>query len=107
MVKRKKFSEKVYYLVKQIPPGKVSSYQEIAWALNSKSYKAVGQALKRNPYPPQIPCHRVVKSSGLIGGFKGQKTGKKIKEKIKLLKKEGIKIKKNKVLNFKKVFKKF
>lgn len=96
------FTDKVYKLCKQIPKGKVSTYKQIADALNSKAYRAVGQALKRNPYAPEVPCHRVVSSSGAIGGFKGEKKGKKIKEKIRLLVSEGIKIKNNKIVEFEK-----
>ncbi|MEK6856540.1 MAG: MGMT family protein, partial [Nanoarchaeota archaeon] len=61
-------SEKVYGLCKKIPEGKISTYREIGKKLNTKAYRAVGQALKRNPYAPNVPCHRVVSSSGKIGG---------------------------------------
>jgi len=96
-------AEKVYNLCKQIPEGKVSSYKEIAKALDSKAYRAVGTALKNNPYAPIVPCHRVVSNNGTLGGFKGKTSGKEIKEKIKLLEKEGIKIKNNKIIGFEKV----
>ena len=102
-----KFSEKVYRLCKQIPKGKVSSYKILAEILNTKAYRAVGQVLKRNPYAPNVPCHRVVSSSGYLGGFKGKTSGKEIKEKIKLLEEEGVKIKNNKVVNFEKILYKF
>jgi methylated-DNA-[protein]-cysteine S-methyltransferase len=91
-----KFSEKVYELCKKIPKGKVSTYGAIAKALNS-SPRAVGQALRCNPYAPVVPCHRVVKSDGTIGGFMGEVNGEAIQKKIALLKKEGVKIKENKV----------
>ena len=100
-------SEKVYGLCKKIPEGKISTYREIGKKLNTKAYRAVGQALKRNPYAPNVPCHRVVSSSGKIGGFKGKTSGKEIQEKIKLLEKEGIKIKNNKIVDFEKVLFKF
>ena len=61
------FAEKVYKLTAKIPKGKVSSYREIAHALNCKAYRAVGSALNKNPYAPKVPCHRVIKSSGNIG----------------------------------------
>jgi len=96
------FSSKVYQLCKQIPRGKISTYKLIAKKLNSKAYRAVGQALKNNPYQ-NVPCHRVISSDGSISGYKGNQ----IKQKIKLLQKEGIKIKNNKVLNFKEVLHKF
>lgn len=95
------FCEKVYSLTKKIKEGKVSTYKEIAKALNTNAYRAVGNALNKNPFS-KVPCHRVVKSSGEVGGFAcGTKT------KIKILKKEGIKIKNNKILNFNEVLHKF
>ncbi|MEK6974594.1 MAG: MGMT family protein [Nanoarchaeota archaeon] len=97
-----KFSEKVYGLAKKIPNGKVSSYKEIAHALNCRAYRAVGNALNKNPYAPIVPCHRVVKSSGHIGGFAAG-----TKNKIKMLEREGIKIKDNKIVDFEKVLFRF
>ncbi|MBI2671292.1 MGMT family protein [Candidatus Woesearchaeota archaeon] len=101
-MKNKTFSEKVYSLVKRIPRGRVSTYKEIAIALNKKAYRAVGNALNKNPYSPIVACHRVIKSSGEIGGFA---TG--AENKIKLLKKEGIKVKNNKIENFEDVLFRF
>lgn len=92
------FSQKVLNLTKKMPRGKISTYKEIAKALNTKAYRAVGSALRKNPYAPKVPCHRVINSNGKIGSYKGKKNSK---EKIKLLKKEGIEIKNNKVINFK------
>lgn len=57
----------------------------------------MGQALRCNPYAPVVPCHRVVKSDGSIGGFMGEVKGEAIQRKIALLKEEGVKIKENKV----------
>jgi len=102
----KSFSERVYFICKQIPEGKISCYRDIAHALKCKAYRAVGQVLRKNPYAPQVPCYRVVSSKGGMGGFGGETSGKKIKEKIKLLEKEGVKVKNNKVVDFeKKLFK--
>ena len=92
------FNKRVWNICKKIPKGKVSTYKEIAEALKTKAYRAVGNALNNNPYAPKVPCHRVINSNGNIGGF-----AKGIKSKIKLLEKEGIKIKNNKVIDFKKV----
>jgi len=86
------FSKKVYEVCKQIPKGKVSTYKEIASKLNSKAYRAVGTTLNKNPYAPVVPCHRVINSNGNIGGFASG-----TKNKIKLLKQEGIEIKNNKI----------
>ena len=96
------FNEKVWNLCKRIPKGKVSTYKEIARALKTKAYRAVGNALNRNPYAPVVPCHRVVNSDGRIGGF-----AKGTKKKIKLLRKENIKIKNQKIVDFEKVKYKF
>jgi len=64
------FDLKVYRVVLSIPLGQVRSYK---WVARKAAYpgasRAVGQALKRNPYPLNIPCHRVVKSRGQAGGY--------------------------------------
>ena len=63
------FNEKCYKLLSKIPEGKISTYQEIAKALNTKAYRAVGNAMARNPNPIDVPCHRIINSNGLIGGY--------------------------------------
>lgn len=80
------FQEKVYAITRKIPKGKTMTYGEIARLLKS-SPRAVGQALKKNPYAPVVPCHRVIKSDGTLGGFNGKMNSKK---KIRLLKTEGV-----------------
>lgn len=97
-----KFSSKVYELCKKIPKGKISTYHDIAYTLNTKAYRAIGKILNKNPLPNKIPCFKIIKNNGEIGGYK---LG--IKEKIKRLKREGIKIKNNKVINFKKILFRF
>ncbi len=63
------FKEKVYQAVKKIPKGKVLTYKEVAiLAGKPKAYRAVGNILNKN-YNPDIPCHRVVRSDGKIGGY--------------------------------------
>lgn len=85
------FQRKVLELLMRIPKGRVTTYREIARALgNIHSTRAVGNAVRRNPYPVRIPCHRVVRSSGEIGGFDGSLTGEKVDRKIRLLKEEGV-----------------
>ncbi len=81
------FQKKVYKIVKKIPKGKTTTYKAIAFKLNT-SPRAVGQALKVNPFAPKVPCHRVIMSNGEIGGYNGNNP-KNIKKKIELLKKEG------------------
>ena len=91
------FSGKVYGFCSRVPKGKVTTYGEIARAVGKPgSSRAVGQALKRNPYAPRVPCHRVVKSDGSLGGYGGAGR-KKTEKKRKMLAKEGIGIAKGKV----------
>jgi len=98
------FYEKVYEKLKKVPKGKVVTYKILAKALNSKAYRAVGTAMRKNPYAPLVPCYRVVKTNGEIGNFSG-KGG--VKAKIKLLREEGIEVKNNKIVYFEKVLFKF
>ena len=86
------FRERVYALCRRIPRGRVTTYRELGHALGIKGYRAIGQALRCNPHAPRVPCHRVVCYDGHIGGFKGAREGKEIKEKIKLLEGEGVKV---------------
>ena len=82
------FQIKVWKYLLKIPKGKVKTYKEVATAIKSPySARAVGNAVGKNPYAPKIPCHRVIKSDGSLGGYSG-KGG--VKTKRKLLKKEGI-----------------
>ncbi|EXJ57868.1 methylated-DNA-[protein]-cysteine S-methyltransferase [Cladophialophora psammophila CBS 110553] len=87
------FQEKVYTHLLLIPPGRVTTYASIARSLNS-SPRAVGGALRNNPYAPEVPCHRVIASDGYVGGFKGDwekaPSGVNQTMKLKLLKDEGV-----------------
>ena len=94
------FNDKVLRLCSKIPKGKITTYKEISKKLNTKAYRAVGYALKQNKKTRVIPCHRVINSNGSLRGYKGKLNNK---EKIKVLTKEGIKIKNNKVVDFEKV----
>ena len=84
------FQSDVFRIVKRVPRGRVTTYRAVARALNTRACRAVGQALKANRNP-RVPCHRVIKSSGELGGYRGNKT----REKARLLRKEGIRIKNN------------
>jgi len=81
------FKEKVFEVVKRIPRGEVITYKEVARSVGRPgAARAVGNALNKNKNP-KIPCHRVIRSDGKIGGYnRGQKL------KITLLKKEGVKL---------------
>ena len=81
------FQKAVWEEILKIPSGKTKTYKDIAKALGSpKSYRAVANACGQNPYAPKVPCHRVIRSDGSLGGFSAP-GGIKIKK--KLLKKEG------------------
>jgi methylated-DNA-[protein]-cysteine S-methyltransferase len=98
----KEFNFLVWSACKKIPKGKVSTYKEIAKAIGKpKAFRAVGNALNKNPFSPVVPCHRVVKSNGELGGFSSGKLKKK-----RLLESEGIVFEKTKIKDFeKKLFK--
>ena len=88
--------EKVYKLIKRVPRGKVVSYKEVGMVLNTKAYQAIGQILKSNKDPVNIPCFKVVKSNGEVSGYAGNDP-KNIKKKILKLKDEGIEIRNGKI----------
>jgi O-6-methylguanine DNA methyltransferase len=80
----KSFAEKVYDIVRKIPKGKVLTYKEVAEkAGNEKASRVVGNILHKN-FDPSIPCHRVIRSDGIIGGY--NRGGRR---KIDMLKEEG------------------
>ena len=108
-INKNSFSEKVYALLRKVPNGKVTTYKALAEKLNTKAYRAVGQAMRCNPYAPKVPCHRVVSSSGKIGGFMGSKNpnSKEIKRKINMLRQEGVEIENNQIADFEKILCRF
>ena len=93
------FQQRVYNALLKIPKGKVTTYKILARHLKCRSYRAVGQALRRNPFAPKVPCHRVIASDLTPGGFQGQITGAPIRRKLKLLAKEGVKFKNGRLAN--------
>lgn len=87
--------KRIYKKLLEVPKGKVTTYGELAKAVGMKNgQRAVGQIMNKNPYPVIIPCHRVIKSDGKVGGYA---YGEEIKS--NMLTKEGIKIKNGKILN--------
>ena len=87
-LKGTKFQLKVWNYLKKIPRGKVKTYSEVAKSIGKPlAVRAVANAIGKNPLAPHIPCHRVIRSDGSLGGYSG-KGG--IKTKRLLLKKEGI-----------------
>ena len=88
ILKGTKFQLKVWKYLRKIPKGQIRTYSDVAKAINKpKSVRAVANAIGKNPYAPKIPCHRVIRSDGSLGGYSG-KGG--INTKRKLLKSEGI-----------------
>ena len=87
-LKGTKFQLKIWNFLRKIPKGSVKTYSQVASAIGKpRAIRAVANAIGKNPYPIKIPCHRVIKSNGSLGGYSA-KGG--IKMKRKLLKKEGI-----------------
>ncbi|MCQ2189747.1 MAG: MGMT family protein [Paludibacteraceae bacterium] len=85
------FQRKVYLALLEVPRGETISYKALGQRIGCRSAQAIGQALKRNPFAPEVPCHRVIASDGSIGGFHGQRDGEMIEKKIKLLEEEKLK----------------
>ena len=86
-LKGTEFQLKVWSYLNKIPKGKLKTYAQVAKAIGKpKAVRAVANAIGKNPFPPKIPCHRVIRSDGKLGGYSA-KGG--IKTKKKLLKNEG------------------
>jgi methylated-DNA-[protein]-cysteine S-methyltransferase len=79
------FNQKVWAVTATIPRGTVMTYRDVAKKLGSNGYRAVGNALNKNPYAPAVPCHRVVGSDGSLTGFAGG-----LEKKRKMLEAEGV-----------------
>ncbi len=82
------FQRKVYLELLNVPRGQTVSYGELARRIGCRSAQAVGQALRRNPFAPDVPCHRVIASDGSMGGFYGKRKGEAIERKRQLLEEE-------------------
>lgn len=92
------FSQAVYRALRKIPSGKVTTYGAIARAVGRPgAARAVGQVLHRNPTPIVVPCHRVVQADGRVGGYVDG-----IRKKVMLLRREGLPIKANHIVDFEK-----
>lgn len=93
-----KLEEKVYKKLLEVPKGKITTYGNLAKAIGLKNgQRVIGKIMNKNPYPVIVPCHRVIKSDGKIGGYAW---GEKVK--TKMLSNEGIKIKNGKILEVEK-----
>lgn len=87
--------QKLQQLLLKIPKGRVTTYKEIARAMEIKGYRYTGQLLNKNPEPDRYPCYKVVRSDGSLGGF-----SKGLNNKIKRLAADGIRVKKGKLIGF-------
>ena len=84
------FQKKVYEALRKVPRGSVTTYKALARHIGCGSCRAVGQALRRNPFAPEVPCHRVIASDLTPGGFQGRRRGRPIACKLRLLAEEGV-----------------
>lgn len=79
------FQWRVYLALLDVPPGTTITYGELAERIGCRSAQAIGQALRRNPFAPEVPCHRVVAADGSLGGYNGERDGEQIECKRRLL----------------------
>ena len=84
------FESRVFGALREIPKGRVVTYSTLARHLECGSTQAVGQALKRNPFAPEVPCHRVIKTDLTLGGYDGKVKGVRVQRKRRLLEEEGV-----------------
>jgi methylated-DNA-[protein]-cysteine S-methyltransferase len=91
------FQSCVYSAAELIPAGYVTTYKLLAAHVGCKSPRAVGQALKRNPFAPRVPCHRVISTDLTLGGFRGARSGPDLALKKRMLMEEGVAFKGDKL----------
>ena len=98
LAKLSAYQQAILRLLAEVPKGKVTTYGDLAKELSSRYSKwspnasrAVGTTMKNNPCGPQIPCHRVIRSDGTVGNFRGGEKGA-VQEKIAMLKDEGVSV---------------
>lgn len=82
------FQRRVYLALLEVPCGQTITYGELGRRIGCRSAQAIGQALRRNPFAPDVPCHRVVAADGSLCGFNGQRSGEAIDRKRRLLEAE-------------------
>ena len=83
------FQRKVYLELLKVPAGQTITYKELGERVGCRSAQAIGQAMRSNPFAPKVPCHRVISSTGTLGGFYGQTEGEMIDKKRRMLEEEG------------------
>ena len=98
------FESRVYDACRRIPRGQVTTYKLLGQAIGCGCPRAVGQALRRNPFAPEVPCHRVVASDLSLGGFAGQRTGRTVERKRRLLESEGVTFREGRIASREQLF---
>ena len=98
------FQWKVYEAVSLVPEGCVTTYALLATHIGCKSCRAVGQALRRNPFAPRVPCHRVIAADLSPGGFRGRRSGAEVARKKTLLAREGVRFVNDRLVDISRVF---
>jgi methylated-DNA-[protein]-cysteine S-methyltransferase len=103
LAKLSSYQQAILRILAEIPKGKVTTYSDLAKELSVRDSKwspsasrAVGTTMRNNPCGPQIPCHRVIKSDGTVGNFRGGEKGA-VDEKISMLRDEGVILVKGKI----------
>lgn len=84
------FRARVYEATRRIPMGKVSTYLLVSKAIGCSCPRAVAQALRHNPFAPEVPCHRVISTAGALTGFGGSRDADALGRKRAMLKEEGV-----------------
>lgn len=97
-MKENSFQMKCLTMLLKIPKGRITTYQELAHALGTRAYRAVGTAMAKNEFLGEYPCYKVIKSNGEVGQYANETY-----KKIQLLKEDGIEVKNGKVVNFEKL----
>ena len=92
------FRRAVFAALCRVPAGQVTTYGDLARAVGCRSPRAIGQALRHNPFAPLVPCHRVVAADLSLGGFNGQRQGPELERKRQLLLAEGVETTAGKVI---------
>ena len=98
------FEMRVYTAASRVPRGRVTTYALLGQAIGCSSARAVGQALKRNPFAPDVPCHRVIASDLSLGGFRGHRGTAALEDKAKLLMQEGVALRNGRLVDRDRVY---
>ena len=88
-------AQRCYARLRDVPAGRLTTYRDLAHAVGTRAYRAIGQILHRNPYAPEVPCHRVISADGSLGGFAGG-----VLKKARLLRAEGVPVRSGRVVGY-------